>query len=188
MAVYFDYTIKAPSEEPTTNIAWHPLYPVLAVSSTDTKTGSMTGSVRLYMDEGELVDGMNLTKVASVTAMSWHPNKKLLVIGWSNGTVTLWNEHEKTAREDNNIHKGAVRFADWNPCGNRFVTLDEAGVVAFWKADKRGSFTLHQQTKKTSALTHGCFCPLKEHKMNPDIIPPFVFGGVKGSVYWMDDN
>ncbi|RMX59262.1 hypothetical protein pdam_00005737 [Pocillopora damicornis] len=136
MAVYFDHKIQAPSVAIQTDIAWHNNYSLLAVASKNEP--DMGGSVNFYLDEGELVEESSIQRSSVVTAIVWHPVRKILAIGWQSGDVLMWNEHDRELHEASSIHQSAVRVIQWSNNGNRLVTTDENGILAVWKADQRG--------------------------------------------------
>jgi len=41
----------------------------------------------------------------------------MLVIGWENGTVTLWNDEQKNAKEETAVHRDPVNLVMFNPTG-----------------------------------------------------------------------
>ena len=57
--------------------------------------------------------------------LSWHPSKKILASGWSNGEICIWNEQEKEVYEAPIFHKSAVTNVHWNGTGSRLITADE---------------------------------------------------------------
>ncbi|KAM7433446.1 hypothetical protein ABFA07_016329 [Porites harrisoni] len=136
MAVYFDHRIQSPAVAIQTDIAWHSSYPLLAVASKNEP--DVGGSVDFYLDEGELVEESSIQRSSLVTAIAWHPVRKILAIGWQSGDVLIWNEHDRELHEASSIHQSPVKFVQWSSNGNRLVTCDQAGILAIWKADQKG--------------------------------------------------
>jgi len=65
--------------------------------------------------------------------MEWHPNQPTIAIGWENGTITLWSEESKMAKEECNVHKDKISIIVFNPTGSRMVTADDKGNVVVWR-------------------------------------------------------
>ena len=55
----------------------------------------------MYTDDGEAADGIDIPAhpTAQVTCISWHPSKKMLAIGWENGELFLYSDHNNTCVE-----------------------------------------------------------------------------------------
>lgn len=60
-----------------------------------------------------------------VTAIAWHPVRKILAIGWQSGDVLIWNEHDRELHEASSIHQSPVKVVQWSSNGNRLVTCDQ---------------------------------------------------------------
>ncbi len=86
----------------------------------------------LYSDNGEKYD-YELARNIAPTALDWHPTQGILAIGWENGTITLWNDDTKNAKEEPSIHKDPVNLVMYNPSGTRMVTADHKGLVVVWR-------------------------------------------------------
>lgn len=74
---------------------------------------------------------------AQVSALSWHPLQKLLVVGWENGEIYLYDHDEtKCMRiEADASHQSAVALIKWSTYGRRLITTDKSGSVIGWKLD-----------------------------------------------------
>ena len=81
--------------------------------------------------QGELVEESSIQRSSVVTAIVWHPVRKILAIGWQSGDVLMWNEHDRELHEASSIHQSAVRVIQWSNNGNRLVTTDE--VIFYWE-------------------------------------------------------
>ena len=60
-----------------------------------------------------------------VECMQWHPDKKLIAIGWRSGEITTYNDVEHDFFEQSSIHRSAVSVVRWNKNGTRLVTGDK---------------------------------------------------------------
>ena len=55
----------------------------------------------VYTDDGEPADNISIPShpTAQVTATAWHPSKKMLAIGWENGELFLYSDHNNTCSQ-----------------------------------------------------------------------------------------
>ena len=74
------------------------------------------------------MEDSSIQRSSLVTAIVWHPVRKILAIGWQSGDVLIWNEHDHELHEASSIHQSAVRIIQWSNNGNRLVTTDEVFV------------------------------------------------------------
>ena len=176
MAVYFDHRIQSDGVSASSAvhhaIAWHPYFSVLAVASKD-ENNDADGCVNFYLDEvrtrcaliryryiifpqGELVEDASIQRSVSVQCMQWHPEKKIIAIGWRSGEITVYNGQENAFYEQSSIHKEAISVLSWNQDGTRLISGDQSGLLVVWKAEGKGQ--LHPsplyQHRLHAALTH----------------------------------
>jgi len=59
------------------------------------------------------------------TLLLWHPVKKLLAIGWKNGEIAIWNEHNKELHDIPSLHTKSITTLCWSSNGNRIASGDE---------------------------------------------------------------
>eukprot|EP01135_Chromosphaera_perkinsii_P005240 Nk52_evm9s327 gene=Nk52_evmTU9s327 len=172
-----------------TDIAVHSSYPILACSREEDRAGVVGHSVRFYMDEGEEVSDSNLERSCRAAVIKWHPHRKILAVGWEDGTLTVWNEYEKLLHENKDVHRRPITCLEWYTEGNRFFTGDAEGCVAIWKCDGRGQMAPMKQYKKSGSVTSCVFRSLniKLDKAAAGVVPPLFFGGENGLVYLADD-
>ena len=57
--------------------------------------------------------------------MSWHPVRKIIAVGWSNGELLMWNEHDRDLHEVYSIHKSKINTVKWSYNGHRLVSGDQ---------------------------------------------------------------
>ena len=61
--------------------------------------------------------------------MQWHPEKKVIAVGWSSGEITTYNNTENKFYEQSSIHRAAISIMRWNKNGSRLITGDKVGDV-----------------------------------------------------------
>lgn len=49
------------------------------------------------------------------------------------GTITLWDEATRSAKEESAAHKEEVNLIQYNTNGSRMVTADISGLVIVWR-------------------------------------------------------
>lgn len=137
MAVYFDHRLDSAGPSGiNTDISWYcGGAALLAVSSYIEGTG---GTVNIFNEEGERIQHRPLTNQTQVCKVAWHPNRKILAIGWQTGELTIWNEQEHELIEPTHLHKGELAVMHWSSNGTRFVSGDKSGMLMVWRADSRG--------------------------------------------------
>ena len=75
--------------------------------------------------QGEFVEESSIQRSCIVTAISWHPSRKILAVGWESGDLLIWNEHDHELHETTSVHTSDVKIIEWSSNGNRLVTGDE---------------------------------------------------------------
>ncbi|XP_063681755.1 intraflagellar transport protein 140 homolog isoform X3 [Bolinopsis microptera] len=161
MSVFFDHRAGTNTNSVHTDIQWHPTFALLAVATKiDDADNEAQGAVSLFFDEGEPVEEINIEKNCAPTTMSWHPTRKILSVGWENGDITLWNEHEHEGSCASDGHKAPVNILSWSSNGTRLISGDERGVMIAWRCDSKGQLHQLQNYQKRSSYTHCTFRPV----------------------------
>ena len=62
--------------------------------------------------------------------MQWHPEKKLIAIGWSSGEITTYNHSEQEVFEQSSIHRSPISVLQWNKNGSRLIAGDEVRFMS----------------------------------------------------------
>lgn len=76
--------------------------------------------------QGELLEESFVNRPSSeVSSMSWHPMRKIIAVGWTNGELITWNEHDHDLHEVYSIHKSKINIVKWSHNGHRLVTGDQ---------------------------------------------------------------
>ncbi len=153
-------------------LAWHLRWPLLAIGAYSEERG---GFVRVI--DTSLGDGLGLEEAlpipphssAQVSALSWHPLQKLLVVGWENGEIYLYDHEEaKCMRiEADASHQSAVSLIKWSTFGRRLITTDRTGSVIGWKIEgASGQLTVIFHHELKDELKGLVFCSNSED-LNP---------------------
>ena len=151
------YAIRELPVEPNSiqvELAWHRKSSLLAVGAYSEERG---GYVRVI--DTSLGDGLGLEEAlpipphptAQVSSLCWHPLQTLLVVGWENGEIYLY-DHEETKCmriEADASHQSAVALIKWSTFGRRLITSDKTGSVIGWKLEKEKNLAVifHHELK-----------------------------------------
>ena len=98
------------------------------------------------------MEDSSIQRSSVVTAIVWHPVRKILAIGWQSGDVLIWNEHDHELHEASSIHQSAVQVIQWSNNGNRLVTSDQVCSNEGWSV----TMIIHFRF-----ITYKCQCPYK---------------------------
>ncbi|CAK1547149.1 unnamed protein product [Leptosia nina] len=134
--------------------SWHPCLPLLAVGSYNQEKG---GSVSIFQENGQLLEGCDWPILLSnqVTALAWHPVRRLLVVGWDGGELYIWLEYAWARLEA--PHNAALTTVTFSPGGGRLIASDATGSVSGWQSSSGAPLTaFHHQL--SDVITHVTFC------------------------------
>ncbi|ORX82074.1 hypothetical protein BCR32DRAFT_327034 [Anaeromyces robustus] len=162
--------------------SWHPRYSIIAVTKKD-------GSVEILNDEGVRINKEIIKKDSSVSFLLWHSTKKFLLIGWINGTLSVWNDYDKVLKEES-LHKNRIKCYKWSPNSNKFITIDTDNKLILWKVDRRGRlFSLYQNNFKMN-ITQCMFHPVINYRKTRDKDENIAFflGGNNGIIYYINEK
>ncbi|XP_037074398.1 intraflagellar transport protein 140 homolog isoform X2 [Pollicipes pollicipes] len=162
MSVYFDRYIDDQQRGVLkVGLEWHRVAPLVAVSWYSEQQG---GGVSLYNDEGDLVPGLSVPASSTqVTAIVWHPIKKVLLLGWETGVLQTWSEHDRALTDIQSLHKSPVTLAMWSAAGGRLITADTSGTLVGWKGDGQCNVTVVFQHDLKDPLTQLVYRSVEEH-------------------------
>ncbi len=88
--------------------------------------------VRMYNYlQGELIDEATIQRSVPAECMQWHPVKRIAVIGWRSGEITVYNDHSREYHEDASQHRSALTVLRWNQSGTRIISGDQVHTMKF---------------------------------------------------------
>lgn len=88
-------------------------------------------TLRCNFFQGESLRNVNypVHRSFQVTALAWHPDKIILVTGWENGELKIWNGSDKEFSNVVGPHKAPITFLGFSEKGSRMVSCDS---VCIW--------------------------------------------------------
>ena len=75
--------------------------------------------------QGEVLEDASIHRSTVVECMQWHPEKKIIAVGWRSGEVTTYNDHDHEFFEQSSIHRSPLSFLRWNQSGTQLVSGDK---------------------------------------------------------------
>ena len=76
--------------------------------------------------QGEALSKCTVSRVGVAQCLQWHPEKKIVAVGWDSGEVTtVYVMDKKSEVHEMSIHKTPITVLSWNHTGSRLVTGDE---------------------------------------------------------------
>ncbi|CAK55887.1 unnamed protein product (macronuclear) [Paramecium tetraurelia] len=172
MSILSEHTISIKSETITMmSVSHSAISPSIAICT--------ISRVMLYNDQGEKFD-YELARNQKPTAIAWHPIQPQLSIGWQNGTITIWQEDTRTAKEESAVHKEEINLIQYNTNGSRMVSADISGLVVVWRG-----ITPMSTYQKEGIMTICIFADLNNIIKAQNL---FFFGGKSGLVCLADDS
>ncbi|XP_073945256.1 intraflagellar transport protein rempA isoform X5 [Choristoneura fumiferana] len=162
MTLYIDTKLNfADSNVVSTLGSWHPSLPLLALGSYNQEKG---GFVTIFQEnssfQGLALEGCEWPILLSnqVTALAWHPTRKLLVVGWDGGELYIWLEYSWARLEA--PHNAALTTVAFSLGGGRLLASDAAGSLSGWQSASGAPLTsFHHQLG--DVITHVTFCPVR---------------------------
>ena len=72
-----------------------------------------------------MIEDASIYRSTVVECMEWHPEKKVIAIGWESGEITTYNNSEEKVHEQSSIHRSSIAVVRWNQSGSRLISGDE---------------------------------------------------------------
>ncbi|UJR28505.1 hypothetical protein I4U23_009743 [Adineta vaga] len=129
---YFEHRLELGnySEQPHFQLMeWHPSLNILAVASINAGT-----NIFFYGEDGEHDEAARVQHTSNAYSIAWHPVKKTLAIGFSNGELMIWNGSNRRL-ESVIVHKSCITSLTFNTEGTQLLSADQEGLIIIWKAD-----------------------------------------------------
>lgn len=90
-----------------------------------------------------------------MTALAWHPTRRLLVVGWDGGELYIWLEYSWARLEA--PHNAALTAIAFSLGGGRLLAADAAGSLSGWQSGSGAPLTsFHHQLG--DVITQITFC------------------------------
>ncbi|XP_050298165.1 intraflagellar transport protein 140 homolog isoform X2 [Anthonomus grandis grandis] len=158
MTLYMENAVTFPeSGSISINAVWHPNVSLLAAASFSQDKG---GYVIIFDELGEPIKDINFPVHRSyqVTALCWHPERTILISGWENGDLKIWNGSDREFIGAVGPHKSPITHLAFSEKGGRLVSCDSVGSVVGWKIDHKGDANMifHLDLNR-EAITHLTF-------------------------------
>ncbi|XP_049817321.1 intraflagellar transport protein 140 homolog isoform X2 [Aethina tumida] len=157
MTLYFEYPVLfSESGNVSIDVIWHPNEPLLAVASFSQDRG---GFVTIFDELGESLKNVifPVHRSYQVTSLAWHPEKTVLITGWENGELRLWDGTEKEFFNITGLHKCPVILLEYSEKGGRLVSCDSTGSIVGWKVDSKGQINTAFHLDLKEQITHLTF-------------------------------
>ncbi|XP_063894907.1 intraflagellar transport protein 140 homolog [Helicoverpa armigera] len=155
MTLYIDTKLSFTDGNVVSTVGtWHPSLPLLAVGSYNQEKG---GFVTIFQENGFPLEGCDWPILLSnqVTALAWHPIRRLLVVGWDGGELYIWLEYSWARLEA--PHNAALTTVAFSLGGGRLLASDAAGSLSGWQSSTGAPLTsFHHQLG--DVITHITFC------------------------------
>ncbi len=102
--------------------------------------------------QGDHIAEAVLQKNSPATAISWHPTRKILAVGWESGEIQIWNETEKEMYEVLQLHRRDITALQWTSNGTRLLTTDKV-IVHIQTIDNNKEDKMYLETIDCSVNT-----------------------------------
>ncbi|KAH8866529.1 Intraflagellar transport protein like [Schistosoma japonicum] len=120
-----------------TKIEWHSCFPILAISShIQNKSGEVIISTLKVKECEDLI----ISRPYIPTSVSWHPYRKLLIVGWSSGCITVCPFYELCYFDMNYKLEASVTTLVWSSDGYSVLISDEKGSICVFQWVENSGF------------------------------------------------
>ena len=75
--------------------------------------------------QGEPLKAASIHRSVVTECLQWHPDKKIIAIGWQSGEITIYSDADHEIFEQSSIHRAAIGFLQWNKAGTKLVSGDK---------------------------------------------------------------
>lgn len=71
------------------------------------------------------MENSSICRSVVAECLEWHPEDKVIAIGWQSGEITTYDVGENKIYEQSSIHRSPLTVITWNQCGSRLVSGDQ---------------------------------------------------------------
>ncbi|ERL85430.1 hypothetical protein D910_02850 [Dendroctonus ponderosae] len=158
MTLYMENAVKFPETGSISiNAVWHPNVSLLAAAGFSQDKG---GYIIIFDELGETIKDVNypVHRSYQVTGLVWHPERTILVCGWENGDLKVWNGTDRDFITAVGPQKSPITLLEFSEKGGRLVSCDSTGSIVGWRIDVKGetSMMFHLDLNNES-ITHLTF-------------------------------
>lgn len=82
-------------------------------------------ATRIACLQGEALNSASIHRSVVAECLQWHPDKKIVAIGWQSGEITTYSDTDHEIFEQSSIHRAAIGFLQWNKAGSKLVSGDK---------------------------------------------------------------
>lgn len=156
MSLFVDRVITPNESAIQVGMAWHPQFGLLALGSYSEDQGGVITIVDHAGFETE-TGRIPPHPTAQSSCLSWHPLKKLLVIGWDTGELYIYVNSQ--CLKVDALHNGPIHLAKWSSHGSSLITSDKNGSIIGWKSDGNAHLEMLFHHELKDEFTGLVFCP-----------------------------
>lgn len=88
---------------------------------------------RIHIHKGNVVEDASIQRSVVVECLIWHPERKVIAIGWRSGEITVYNNHDHEFFEQSSIHRSPISVLQWNKTGSRIISGDKVSTRWCWR-------------------------------------------------------
>ena len=72
-----------------------------------------------------MVEEASIYRSVVVECMEWHPESKIITVGWQSGEITTYNHNEEKVHEQSSTHRNPITVIRWNQNGSWLISADK---------------------------------------------------------------
>jgi len=78
----------------------------------------------IFLQEEIAIKSYEIKRGKRCTALKFHPHISFLVLGWEDGSITLWTEEDRSLNKSREFGKDEISCIEFNITGNRMASGD----------------------------------------------------------------
>ncbi|KAG5444094.1 Intraflagellar transport protein 140 [Clonorchis sinensis] len=114
---------------------WHKSYPLLAVAM---HGATESGEVAIFNTKEHETDSMFVSRPFRMTALSWHPLRKLVAAGLSSGSILFIDVMGKCVVDVKSSSDSKIVAVAWSNKGSKLLSADINGFICVWRQNSLG--------------------------------------------------